>query len=742
MFYLCVLIAAFFIASCNGQFLSPAKPSASSEAELYCSLLHVQRGEHPVLEPVPFLGIHLAPEKLEESGYSCAENFFIKVPEVIRGTPAEEAGIKKDDIILSFGGTQTCNNQGNAVALFKKMIEQQKIGSVVNIEVLRDNQRLSLSVKLAAMPMRQNEEAIHPGIENCPGQISKLENNIHARNAHPLFNKIFDGLYHRSNAIHNFGWPYEKEYNSLQLKEITYIMRHPLSAGAVAKGMSRNITAPIHDYDWRMENILKTSAHFLDIEINNPDSSVEITFPELIRVMELTKNKVEQTLSNLTSEERALFRAKALKPWMDEQWNSILEISMKIDRKKLFDAFLPLMHFLTRDNLSVLRGDIAMRFGHNKKAILYEAMTPIGKVIVGGEGANVYKKDAALIIDLGGDDLYLNNAGGTREGMPAALVVDFSGNDRYVSKDNFSQGAGVLGGGFLLDLGGNDTFVSLDGSQGAGFWGIGILYHGDGNSVLNSRSFSQGTAQMGLGIAINGRGDSKYSCLYGGQGYGLFGGAGILIDKAGNDYYHLGGLESDFRDPLKATQSMGQGFGHGIRPANGINGIPGGIGILADEQGNDIYIADYFAQGSSYYYGLGILHDKSGNDQYISGRYSQGAGIHSTAGVLIDEKGDDSYYASFGVAQGLGHDFGIGFFEDAQGNDKYWGGTLVQGAATNKSIGIFIDMQGDDEYTFTTDGQGHASDDSGMGVMIKGISPGSYINSDLNDEVIKLGVNQ
>jgi len=108
----------------------------------------------------------------------------------------------------------------------------------------------------------------------------------------------------------------------------------------------------------------------------------------------------------------------------------------------------------------------------------------------------------------------------------------------------------------------------------------------------------------------------------------------------------------------------------------------------------------------------------SGNDQYISGRYSQGAGIHSSIGVLIDQKGNDFYYASFGVAQGMGHDFGVGFFEDDGGDDRYCGGTLVQGAATNGSLGIFIGLQGNDQHTYISRGQAYAEEENSMGIMI------------------------
>jgi hypothetical protein len=431
-----------------------------------------------------------------------------------------------------------------------------------------------------------------------------------------------------------------------------------------------------------------------------------------------TIKRVEESLSELTPDERGLLLKEALRPWDSDQWNTIVEISMKVDRAKLFNAFSSLFSFLTGDNLSLLKEDIIKRFGENRGPVMYEAMTPAGKVVVGGTGPNVYADDAALILDLGGDDLYLNNAGGTRTGMPVALLIDYEGNNRYISKENFSQGAGVLGGGFLIDLGKDATFSSLDGSQGAGFWGIGFLYHGEGDGFYSARKFSQGTGQMGIGLILNRKGDDRYLCSYGGQGLGLFGGAGVLVDEGGKDFYELGGLEPDFRDPAKSTVSMGQGFGHGVRTGKDTSGMPGGIGILIDEEGDDTYIADYFAQGASYYYGAGILNDMDGDDQYLSGRYSQGAGIHSSVGVLTDQGGNDFYYASFGVAQGMGHDFGVGFVADDGGDDLYWGGTLVQGAATSGSLGLFTDIQGKDQLISISKGQAYAEEKNSMGIKI------------------------
>lgn len=713
------IVVTVSIISCNGRFLSSPQTITSSESPRYCDLLYIPSAPYPVLLPKPYLGIYLSSKNVEQSSFTCKENAFVQVAGVIDRTPAEEAGLKEGDVILSLNGIPTCSTGEDVITAFRALVEKQAVGSIVALDVLRDDRRLNMTVRVSAMPIHAQREASHDEIGQCPERDSMLANILRTQDERIRYVRTMTGLYEKSIAVHNPGAADEKESHPLQLSEVTYMMRHPLSAGEVARELTHKIVSPLHKKDWSTGGVIHEAARLIDLEVGETEKPAEISFFALLRIMGETKSNVERALSNLTMEEKSLLQGKALNPWDDNTWNDILRISMKINRAQLLDSFSPLLSFLTGDNLSLLKEDLINRFGQNSGPILHEAMTPLGKVIVGGPGPNIYREDAALILDLGGDDLYLNNAGGTRSGIPIALVIDWEGNDRYLSKESFSHGAGLLGGGFLIDMGGDDTFVSLDGSQGGGFWGVGVLYHGEGNSTYTARSYCQGVGQMGIGLLIDHRGNTRYLCMYSGQGLGLFGGAGILIDEGGNDFYQLGGLTPDFRDPLKATVSMGQGFGQGIRPEKGIHGVPGGIGMLIDEGGDDTYIADYFAQGSSYYYGLGILDDRDGNDHYISGRYAQGAGIHSSVGVLLDRKGSDFYYASVGVAQGMGHDFGVGYFEDDEGRDQYWGGTLVQGAATNGSMGVFIDLEEDDQNAFLTNGQGYSEGKNSLGIMIK-----------------------
>lgn len=690
---------------------------AFASAAPYCDLLHVPFPSPSVMKQKPYLGITYAVKKPEKPLPQCPDGSLVLVESVLKGGPAEKGGMRENDLILSLNGQPFCRDLNGSQGFFGRMIGERAIGEEITLEILRGAEIFPVTVKLATMPTRHQPEADHRALNDCPGSVSLLEGGLRSQGLHPLFNGILEGLHRVSNTVHNPGIDSAEAPDPLQLREATWLLRHPLTAGEVARELARRMTAPLLGEKRRIGDAVRESARLLDMELP-PLPPAEITFPGLVRAMEEGKGKVERALGRLSPKEQALLRETALSPWEDSRWNSIVELSRKFDRRELLGAFLPILSFLTPHNLALLKEDLAKRFGNNKGPLLYEAESPIGKIVVGGAVPNVYREDAALILDLGGNDLYLNNAGGSRPGIPASLVIDWGGNDRYTARDSFSQGAGVLGGGFLVDLGGIDTFVSLDGSQGGGFWGVGLLYHGGGKGTFRARSFSQGAGMMGVGLIVNDAGDSSYSSLYAGQGLGLFGGAGILVDEGGDDLYQLGGLRPDFRDPQKATVSLGQGFGKGIKPEKAITGVPGGIGMLIDGGGNDSYIADYFAQGASYYYGAGILLDAAGDDNYLAGRYAQGAGVHSSVGVLIDKEGDDSYHASFGVAQGMGHDYGIGLLEDIRGDDSCRGGQLVQGAATNGGLGLFLGRAGKERYFYGERGGGYAEEPDAMGIMI------------------------
>ncbi len=679
----------------------------------------------------------MEPAALENSTVNeCNE--FVKIIGVVDGSSADEAGLKSDDIILSVNGSSVCSKKEDVLKDFIQFIKSQKINSSITLDILRGEEELFLTAVLGERAMRVQAEALHENLEECPDRASLLRKNLLAQDRLLLFNEIRTDLKYHSNLVHNPGWLLNNISNPFQLKEFTYMFRHPLRAEEAAREVTQGIT-DISGKNQGIPDMVNYLSLLIGMNVSLPECK-DISLASLTEIIEEANKDIDTALSGLSEEERSLLRTKAVMPQDDENWNTVLELSQKIELDNLTNALLPLLSCLSNGNLDLLRKDLISRFRNTDLSILYETHTEFGKIIVGGMGPNTYEEDAALILDIGGNDVYLNNAGGTREKIPVAVVIDWEGDDHYITKEHISQGAGVLGGGVLIDLGGNDTFQALDGSQGSGLFGIGILYNSGGKTVFKARSYCQGTGQHGIGILWNNDSETLYQCSSYGQALGLFNAAGIILDENGNDHYFLGGIHPDFRDPARSTVSIGQGYGKGFRAEKDFDGISGGIGILIDKAGNDYYSADYFAQGSSYYFGVGILNDISGNDQYFAGRYAQGAGIHSSVGVLTDRSGDDFYYTSFGVSQGMGHDFGVGFLRDNHGNDKYTSGTLSQGAATNGGTGILLDAQGKDLYTLKDKGQAHAEEESGMGIMIDLEPSDDSVSSHTDILPVRIGV--
>ncbi|MCF6153837.1 MAG: PDZ domain-containing protein [Candidatus Brocadia sp.] len=464
---------------------------------------------------------------------------------------------------------------------------------------------------------------------------------------------------------------------------------------------------------------------------------------------------IKEAFGNLPQEELEFLYQNAHKIWLpDEKIETqdlarLLALSQKVNLSKLFEAASVLLGKLvpghSEQGIDALKkthpGDLlsidripspgGRGFGGGGTEllqdfagdILFVQDTTIGKIIVGGEGTSYYYADAAVIIDLGGNDYYFNNAGSSSKDIPVAICIDLSGDDVYNASGPFSQGTGRFGIGLLADFRGNDKYVSQDFSQGSCLFGIGVLRDNDGNDFYSGHVANQGMGFFGAGLLNDLSGNDVYFSRQFAQGVGFTKGFGVLVDSCGNDFYFAGGEYPDFRDPEKSFQSMSQGMGMGIRPEESIVGASGGIGMLIDQKGTDQYRGDYFSQGSGYYYSLGLLCDKEGNDTYYAGRYAQGAGIHSAIGLLKDTSGDDTYECTYGVSQGCGHDTGIGFLVDDCGNDTYRSETSSQGVGLEKGIGVLADFYGNDVYQANGNSQGVSSPSkteeiSGVGILI------------------------
>lgn len=346
--------------------------------------------------------------------------------------------------------------------------------------------------------------------------------------------------------------------------------------------------------------------------------------------------------------------------------------------------------------------------------------TQAGIILVGGRGQNVYEiekmKNVCAIVDLGGDDTYVDGAVNLER--PVLVILDIHGDDTYKGSLPGIQGSCILGLSLLVDAEGNDTYKAKNHAQGSAIGGACALVDYDGNDSYDGVRRLQGTAVCGLGILIDRRGNDRYHAAMWSQGMGQTLGCGVLEDCTGDDIYYTGGLYYDSYPETPGYEGWGQGLGTGIRGVSA-----GGIGVLLEGEGDDSYEFDYIAHGGGYWMGLGFFRDFAGNDKHEGGtsvmwdgsprreskfqRFSSGFGCHYAAGFFFEDAGSDTYWASI-MSQGFAWDCGTTFFYDFGGDDTITGaGSGNQGQGAQASIGVMVNFTGDDVYKGSS--QGYAS---------------------------------
>ena len=386
-----------------------------------------------------------------------------------------------------------------------------------------------------------------------------------------------------------------------------------------------------------------------------------------------------------------------------------LRIGEKVDRQGMLATAVAALPLVMGDWLDSLQADLEAAGLDTSLATVLERQTSLGRIRIAGTGDDFHRRgdqftDAAaadldaLLIDLGGDDLH--TAGGTttnalgRPVLPASILIDLAGNDAYEGTQDGSQGAGVLGLGVVRDLAGDDRYTAGRWCQGAGWMGVGILLDEGGDDRFNAQTLAQGIGAWGLGLLVDSSGQDSYRALRYGQAVGLAGGTGVLADRAGADEYYCKGRWPTGYGTPGVFEGWGQGCGIGFR-----GNASGGVGLLIDGAGKDIYEAGNFAQGGGYYFGFGALFDRGRDDDlYIGSRYNQAFSAHQAAGFFLEEGGDDNYETRNSVAHGLAWDESVSFFIDERGDDRYRGGGFSLGASAHNGICVFHERNGRDTY--------------------------------------------
>lgn len=245
-----------------------------------------------------------------------------------------------------------------------------------------------------------------------------------------------------------------------------------------------------------------------------------------------------------------------------------------------------------------------------------------------------------LLADFGGQDLYLLGTGGQGAGFwGVGLLADRGGDDVY-AMNGVGQGYGGIGGvGTLVDYAGNDRYGAETDSRrvprpdythsaeyvnGTSGQGSGMGRRGD---ISDGHSWAGG-----LGTLLDLSGDDDYVSGNWTLGSGYWYGMGFVYDKAGNDRYRattfsiasgahfcVGGLFDEGGDDVYegiADARTGMGFGHDFT-----------VAILFDRNGDDVYRFGWEGIGEAINMSQAFFVDGSGDDTYVFDAGRNGFGM-------------------------------------------------------------------------------------------------------------------
>ena len=362
----------------------------------------------------------------------------------------------------------------------------------------------------------------------------------------------------------------------------------------------------------------------------------------------------------------------------------VVRLSTRVDRGEFIAAAQHVAEVFNSAYLARLRHDLA----NQGEGVFLTHHADFGDIVFAGTGSTWHKQPAAVVIDLGGDDLYTGAAP-----QPLAVIIDLGGDDEYAATFPVAQGGGLMGVALLHDEAGNDRYRGRRWAQGAGLLGVGVLHDCAGDDSYRAGSYGQAAAFCGVGLLIDDAGNDRYEAERFGQALGLPGGFAALIDRDGEDHYYCKGHDLGAYQTPGIFAGWGQGCGVGFRHV-----ASGGVALLLDMAGNDTYEGGNFSQGGGYYFGWGALVDRAGNDRYLGSRYAQAFAAHQALGFLEDHAGNDVYRVSREVGQSCSWDQAITALIDRSGNDVYSAGDFAVGASAHNGIAIFVDAAGRDTY--------------------------------------------
>ncbi|MFP4458868.1 MAG: PDZ domain-containing protein [Candidatus Zixiibacteriota bacterium] len=662
----------------------------------------------------------------------------IKIDRIVDGAPADIAGLESGDVIIKMNDFKPEKQED-----LTTFIEDKSAGDLIELKVKRCQKELNVNLILGKRSDFQGEMR-KGGRENFPKSADEI---FAGWKDDSTIGLVFEAI-DKAGQKENYDSLAAAFQNELELYKGYYTL------DAVALGILQP-AATFSSGEWII--------NMLDIQNARPDRFIEaagliidarygdIDFAErkledippdfqydgLTMVQEAVVNAnddIAKAFEKLSKEEldiiedatpflletfsKTVYITSEDDEELVEWYEDLLAATKKIDYDPLVNSgshlaalydsdFLKSLEQIKYDEDSTYKNDIIIdtmvKVGE-KLDSLGQPVDIMGRMIVSGKGSGIYSQEAAIWIDLGGDDTYFGFSGGTpytiydniHHNHPygrVGLHIDLGGNDRYIRNTIGSIGSGYAGAGCLIDVSGDDFYSGDRLTMGAAFCGCGILIDEMGNDTYLAQECGQGFAAFGCGILYDASGDDLHHGARYVQGVGITKAVGMLVNIEGDDRYVASHKIPNGYGNENTWDGWSQGVGMGFRSF-----AAGGIGILADGNGNDHYEAGNFSQACGYFFGFGILDDMKGDDVYIANRYVQGAGAHQAMAYFHDRNGNDSYYGNEAMNQGGAWDIQSVYFIDDNGDDKYEGSSYAQGGTAQTAFAVFLDKDGIDSY--------------------------------------------
>jgi hypothetical protein len=575
----------------------------------------------------------------------------------------------------------------------------------------------------------------------APGMIEILQQEV--RNA--VHNRGIDGNFARFQRYSGYkldasaaAYTGSELAGNCRLSWYDHMLRHPAGAVAEAEQFTRDVHTAILKDRGGLARLLPIIAEKLDLpkrevrkyaKVKTPQEALDVVKQALIEartaqaaaLAPLTKSEIRELTSNIYP---VMVGQNRVAHTLNDRGTGrrLMDLMEKMDRGSMLTAAEALVPLTDPDVLDQLKdypdnGNVYVSgiTGH----VVARIETPAGAIIIGGKEANTYDLDAlgdvALVIDLGGENTY--NDGTVSVDRPLLVNVNLGGRNVYRSAKPAVQGGSILGVSMIVNTEGGNRYEAADLAQGSTIGGVGIIVEFGGENTYRGVRRVQAQAVGGVGIIVSRGGGNSYHAGMWGQGLGGPLGFGILDDIGGKDHYYLGGLYvNSYKPETPGYEGFGQGVGGGIRQV-----ADGGIGMLLNGGGHNVYEFDYLSHGGGYWCGLGFARDFGGyskrlicrknfygsdRTETLFQRFGCGWGCHYAQGFCFDDKGHSTFEGSI-MGSGMGWDCSLGALCVFGGDNHFEAAnSLVQGCGAQGSVGILY--QYGDDSDFKGYGQGYA----------------------------------